>query len=108
MTISTTGGKHVRNRHGAAGTVAIAIIAGATVLGLLVAASTFGALAVAFPLAVPFAEALQVSVSAHDLLIAQQFADLSWVFGTFTVAILVVAGVVVVKTVSYISPRTEA
>src|SRR6478736_4884279 len=57
-------------RHGTAATVAIAIVAGSTVIGLILAALTFGALAVAFPIAVPIAQQYQIAVSANDVLLA--------------------------------------
>ena len=92
-------------RHGAAVTIAIAIIVGSTVFGLLIGAITFGALAIAFPLAVPIAEQYHVSVSPNDMHIAEQFSHLWWVFAAISVASLVAAAMVVVKTVSYLAPR---
>ena len=52
-------------RHGAAATIAIAIVAGTAVAGLFLAAITFGALAIAFPLAAPVAQQLHCPGRAH-------------------------------------------
>jgi len=94
-------------RHGAAVTVAIAIVAGSTVFGLIVAATTFGALAIAFPLAVPIAQQYHVAVSANDALIAERFASLWWVFAGASVVSLLAAVGVVVATVKHLeSPPT--
>ena len=89
-------------RHGAAVTVAIAVLAGSTVFGLIVGATTFGALAIAFPLAVPIAQQYHVAVSANDALIAERFASLWWVFAGASVMCLVAAVAVIVKTVKHL------
>ena len=88
-------------RHGTAVTLAIAIVAGSTVLGLIVAATTFGALAIAFPLAVPVAHQFQVAVSANDVLIAERFASIWWVFAGASLMSLLAAIAVIVATVKY-------
>ena len=94
-----------RGNHSAAGTLAIAILAGSAVLGLLIASVTFGALALAFPLIVPIAQQYQLSVSANDMLMAEQFSHLWWVFAGLAIACLAAAVLVVVKTASYLEPR---
>jgi hypothetical protein len=88
-------------RHGTAATVAIAIVAGSTVFGLIIAAITFGALAIAFPMAVPIAHQLQVAVSANDILIAERFASLWWVFAGVSIMCLLAAIAVIVTTVKH-------
>ena len=80
-------------RHGAAATIAIAIVAGTAVAGLFLAAITFGALAIAFPIAAP---------------VAQQFAAMWWVFGGLAIASLAAAAAIVIKTVAYFTPRAAA
>ena len=89
-------------RHGTAVTIAIAIVAGSTVLGLIVAATTFGALAIAFPLAVPIAHQFQVAVSPNDVLIAERFASIWWVFAAASIMSLLAAIAVVVATVKHV------
>jgi len=91
--------------HGAITTIAIALIAGSAVLGLLVAGITFGALAIAFPLAVPIAEQAHVQVSTADALLAERFASLWLVFGAFAIASLAGALGVVVATVRHFERR---
>jgi len=88
-------------RHGAAATVAIAIVAGSAVLGLIVAAITFGALAVAFPIAVPVARQFNVAVSANDVLIAERFASIWWLFAGASMMSLLAAVAVIVTTVKH-------
>jgi hypothetical protein len=89
-------------RHGTAVTLAIAIVAGSTVLGLIVAATTFGALAIAFPLAVPIAHQFQVAVSTNDVLIAERLSSIWWVFAGASIMSLLAAVAVVVTTVKHI------
>jgi hypothetical protein len=96
-----------RVRRSTTATLAIAILAGSIVFGLLIGAVTFGALALAFPLAVPIAQQYHVSVSANDMLIAEQFAHLWWVFAAFSIGCLVAAAAVVIKTLSYLEPRYQ-
>jgi hypothetical protein len=92
-------------RPGSASVLGIALLASATVVGLLMAAVTFFALAVAFPIAVPLAEQLNVPISASDMAIAEGFAAFWWVFAALAAASLVAAGVVVVKSVEVIDGR---
>ena len=88
-------------RHGAATTLAIAIVAGSMVIGLIFAAITFGALAIAFPMAVPIAHQFHVAVSANDVLIAERFASLWWVFAGAAMVSLLAAVAVTVGTVKH-------
>ena len=87
-----------------AGAVSVAIVAGITVLTLIVAGFTFFALAIAFPIAVPIAEANNIPVSAADMALAARFADLWWAFGALAFASYGVALVVIVKAISILSP----
>ena len=89
-------------RHGTAATVAIAIVAGSTVFGLIIAAITFGALAIAFPIAVPIAHQFQVAVSANDVLVAERFAAFWWVFAGVSIMSLLTAIAVIVATVKHV------
>jgi len=88
-------------RHGTAATVAIAMMAGSTVIGLIVAAITFGALAIAFPIAVPIAQQYHVAVSANDVLLAERFASIWWGFAGASLMCLFAAIAVIVATVKH-------
>ena len=87
-------------RHGTATTVAVGIVSGAAVLGLVVGAITFGALTFAFGLAGTVAQQYNVSVSAADMRVAEQLSHFWWVFAALAVASLSAAAIVVVKTAS--------
>jgi hypothetical protein len=93
---------------GAFASLAIAVVAGSIVFGLVLAAITFGAIAIAFPLAVPIAEAFRVAVSPTDVLIAERLASLWWVFAGVAVASLIAAAAISIKTVIYLGrpPRS--
>jgi uncharacterized oligopeptide transporter (OPT) family protein len=94
-------------RRALATTIAIGLIATSAVLGLVVAGVTFGALAIAFEIAVPIAQQYDVSVSAADMAMAARLADFWWVFGTLSVASFLGAGVVTVKAIAHLdsAPR---
>lgn len=100
--LSTEPAVRPRRRHGTAGTIAIGVTAAAIVIGLLLGSLTFAALALAFPIAVPFALQFHLPVPASDVLIAQRFADVWWVFAAVSFGLLVASGVVTVKTVEYL------
>jgi hypothetical protein len=89
-------------RHGTAATVAISIVAGSTVFGLIIAAITFGALAIAFPIAVPIAHQYNVAVSANDVQLAERFASIWWVFAGASLMSLLAAVAVIVATVKHV------
>ena len=84
--------------------VTLAIIAGLTVLTLIVAGITFFALAVAFPIAVPIAEFYNLPVSAADTALAARFAELWWAFAALAFASFASAIVVMVKVISFLGP----
>ena len=84
--------------------VAVAVIAGITVLTLIVAGITFVALAVAFPIAVPIAESHNLRVSAADAALAARFAELWWAFAALALASFASAIVVLVKAIGFLSP----
>ena len=92
---------------GPAAAIAIALLAGAAVLGLFVAGITFLALAIAFPLAVPVAHQYGVFVSANDLAIAERFAEFGWLFGALGIGSFVAAVVVLVKSIQVLSPNAN-
>jgi hypothetical protein len=84
--------------------VIVSLIVGVTAIVLAVAGLTFFGLAIAFPIAVPVAEAHHVYVSPADAALAQRFAGLWWAFLTLGFASFVAAGAVVVKLISFLSP----
>jgi len=65
---------------------------------------TFVGLAIAFPIAVPIAEAYHLPVSAADAALAERFASVWWAFAALAVASFGIAGVIVVKLVNVLSP----
>jgi len=95
-------------QHGAAATIAIAIVAGTAVACLLLAAITFAALAIAFPIAVPVALQFHIPVAPTDVETAKQFAALWWVFGAFSVASLAAAAAITIKTLVHVGPAPAA
>jgi hypothetical protein len=65
---------------------------------------TFLGLAIAFPIAVPVAEAYHLPVKAADAALASQLAGFWWVFLGLAGATFVAAGVIVVKLIGFLSP----
>ena len=65
---------HLTGRRNPVVTLAIALVAGSAVLGLLVSGVTFLALGLAFALAVPIAQHYTVSISAADIALAGRIA----------------------------------
>ena len=86
------------------GVIVAGVIAAATVFGLFIAAITFAALAIAFPLAIPLADQYRLSVSPADLELTARFADAWWVFGILAIASVVAALSVAVKAIAILSP----
>jgi len=93
-----------RRGPGAAAAVVIAITAGIAVFTLFVVGVTFVGLAIAFPIAVPIAEAYHLPVSAADAALAERFASVWWAFAALAVASFGIAGVIFVKLVNVLSP----
>jgi hypothetical protein len=93
-----------RRGPGGAAAVIIALTAGLAVLALFVAGMTFVGLAIAFPIALPIAEAYHVPFSAADAALAERFASAWWAFAALAVASFGIAGVIVVKLVNVLSP----
>ena len=95
-------------RHGGATSFAIAIVAGSAVISLILAAITFGALALAFPIAVPIAQQYHVAVSANDVLLAERFASIWWVFAGASLMSLFAVIAVIVATVKHLESPPAA
>src|SRR2546423_3873400 len=95
-------------RPGAATTIAIGLVAASAVFGLLIAGITFGALAIAFEIAVPIAQQYHVTISAADLAMADRIGGFWWVFGGLSLASFVAAAVGAVKAIGYLHPDREA
>jgi hypothetical protein len=87
----------------------IAFLAGiaaiAAVLILFVVGVTFFALAIAFPIAVPMAEAYHLPIRVADAALANRLAGFWWLFGGLSIGSFVAAAVVAVKAVDFVSPR---
>jgi hypothetical protein len=82
----------------------IGLVVGLVVIILATVGITFFGLAIAFPIAVPVAEAYHLPVKAADAALAAQFAGFWWAFLALAVASFVAAGVIVVKLISFLSP----
>lgn len=93
---------------GLATTIAVALIASSAVLGLFVAGVTFGALAIAFQIAIPIAQQYAVSISAADMAVAARIGAFWWVFGAVSIAAFAGAGIAATKAIRYLdSPRQD-
>lgn len=104
MTASFAPVQPARSEPTPAAVVAAAIVVSVTTLALIVAGITFFALAVAFPIAIPIAQAYNVPVSAADIAIAARFAELWWAFAGLAFASFAAVILVLVKFVSFVSP----
>ena len=85
---------------------AVGLIGAAFAMTFVVAGITLFALAIAFPIALPFAERFSLQVSPADMAIAKQFAELWWVFGVTSIMSFGAALVTTVATVKAISPAS--
>jgi hypothetical protein len=86
--------------------VTVGVIAVSVVLVLLVTGVTFVGLAIAFPIAVPIAEAYHLPVSVADAALAEKFASIWWAFAALAVASFAAAAVVIVKVAAFLSPSS--
>src|SRR5687768_6050715 len=77
----TTAFETPRRRRSNATIVVVGLAAVAAGMTFVVTGITFLALAIAFPIALPFAEHFSVYVTPRDIEIATQFASISWIFG---------------------------
>lgn len=89
---------------GAVPALVVGIAGAIAVLVLLAVGVTFVGLAIAFPIAIPLAEAYHLPVSAHDAALAQGFASVWWTFAALAFASFAAAGVTVVKLIGFLSP----
>jgi hypothetical protein len=85
--------------------VVVGLVTVVAVFALITAGFTFFGLAIAFPIAVPVAEAYHMPIRAADAALAQQFAGFWWVFAGLAVASFVAAAAVIVGVVRFLSPR---
>ena len=88
--------------------VAVGLIAAVAMLALLTAGTTFFALALAFPIAMPIVEQLGLVVSATDAAIAEQFAAAWPAFMALGVASFGGAILVLVAAIRALSPASRA
>jgi hypothetical protein len=107
MTASFAHGQPARREPTATAVAAAAIVVSVTVLSLIVAGITFMALAIAFPIAIPIAQAYHVPVSAADIAIAARFAELWWAFAALAIASFAAVVLVLVKFISFVSPAPQ-
>jgi uncharacterized oligopeptide transporter (OPT) family protein len=105
MTLSAVNPDSAASRGpGSAAALAVGLIAGVTVLALVVAGLAFVGLAIAFQVAIPIAEAYHLPVSAADAALAERFADVWWAFAALAIGSFSAAAVIVVKLISVLSP----
>ena len=90
-----------------AAALVIGLTAAVVVLVLFVVGVTFVGLAIAFPIAVPVAQAYHLPISAADAALAERFASLWWAFAALAVATFAIAGVIVVKLIDVLSPTAH-
>jgi len=91
-------------RRGSSSALIVGLAGAATILVLLVVGLTFFGLAVAFPIAIPVAQAYHLPVSASDAAIVARFAPLWWAFAGLAIASFAAAAVVLVKVINFVSP----
>jgi len=82
----------------------VGLAGAATILVLLMAGLTFFGLAIAFPIAIPVAQAYHLPVSPADAAIVARFAPLWWAFAGLAIASFAAAVVVLVKVIGFVSP----
>ena len=86
-----------------AGVVGVAAVI--AVLALFAAGVTFFGLAIAFPIAIPVAEAFHVPFRIADAALAGTLANFWWLFAGLAVASFGTAARVAVKSSDFLSPR---
>jgi hypothetical protein len=106
LAMATSFAPQPAERHGPdpATGIVVGLIAGIAVLTLIVAGITFAALAVAFPIAVPIAQAWHLPIAAADEILAERFAAFWWAFAALAAASFGAALVIVVKLIGFLSP----
>ena len=104
MTSSFSPSQSARRGPAPVNALMVGLVAGVAVVMLFVLGVTFIGLAIAFPIAVPIAEAYHLPVSAGDAALAEQLAGFWWVFAALALATFAAAGVIVVKLIEFLSP----
>src|SRR5262245_3677239 len=104
MTSSFPQPQQSRRQPSPAAAAVIGVITVVVVFTLITAAFTFAGLAIAFPIAVPIAEAYHLPIRVGDAALAQTLAGFWWVFAGLAIASLVGAVVTAVKAVQFLSP----
>jgi hypothetical protein len=105
MTASSAPAAPVRRNPSPAAAAVVGVVTVVAVFTLIVAGFTFFGLAIAFPIAVPVAEAYHLPVRAADAALAAQFAGYWWAFGIAAVASFVGAALATVAAARLLSPR---
>ena len=105
MTLSSAPTQPARQGPSPVAAAVVGVVAVVAVFALIMAGITFFGLAIAFPIAVPVAEAYHLPVKAADAALAAQFAGYWWVFGILSVASLVGAALATIAAARILSPR---
>ena len=108
MTAFPAPSKAARQGPSPAAAVVIGVVTTISVFTLIMAGITLLGLAIAFPIAVPVAEAYHLPVAAADVAIAERFAGLWWAFLALAVVAFSAAALVTVKVADILSPRSDA
>jgi len=82
----------------------VAVMAVVAVFALFAAGVTFFGLAIAYPIAIPVAQAHHLTVRVADAALAERLADFWWVFAGAALATFGAAAVVANKAVTFLSP----
>jgi hypothetical protein len=104
MTVSLPRSQPARSGPSPVVAAVVGLVVGLTVIVLTTVGISFLGLAIAFPIAVPVAEAYHLPVKAADAALASQLAGFWWVFLGLAGATFVAAGVAVVKLIAFLSP----
>jgi len=105
MTSSPAPTQSARRGPSAAVVALVGVVTVVAVFALIMAGITFIGLAIAFPIAVPVAEAYHLPVRAADAALAQQFAAFWWAFAALAIASFVGAAAVTLGAAKVLSPR---
>jgi hypothetical protein len=105
MTASLTPSAPARSGPSPVVALVIGAVTTVSVFTLIIAGITFVGLAIAFPIAVPVAQAYHVPIAAADAALAERFAGLWWAFAALAVVAFSAAALVTVKVADILAPR---
>jgi hypothetical protein len=107
MTASFSQPRPARSGPSVGAALVLGVVATIGVFTLIIIGMTFAGLAIAFPIALPVAEAYHLPVPPADAALAERLAAFWWAFAGLAVAAFVGAGVVIVKVADILSPRGD-